>query len=240
MNEAMAFNVVKTYGTVESWIGFLGSYIGGFIGGAIGALVAYFVAKLQVAQIQKQIDENKRSEQERWFLRQYPSVVKLQFEIDKIIKSYVFIDGWKKIKDPIPANIQVDALPLAQLKVEYWQGIDALLDMELQTELLKIREQYEFVYDVITKELQHTLEEAEKVKTQLENLNGSKKREELIQSLQKRNFQLQSEIFLTGKQKESVYEDSEEKLANAKLLQGKLNGLASKLKERITEFGGMY
>lgn len=97
VNESMSINIIKTYGTVESWIGFLGSYIGGFIGGAIAALVASYIAKLQVDQIQKQIDESKRSEKENWFLRQYPAVVKLQFEVEKIIKNYTKLE-WKKIK----------------------------------------------------------------------------------------------------------------------------------------------
>lgn len=128
-------------------------------------------------------------------------------------------------------NLQFDALQLDQLKAEYWQGIDSLLDMELQAELLKLREKYEFAYNYIPINLYEKLIESEVVKS--ESFNGSENREENLLDIQKKYWKMVGEMFYTGKEKGSVYEDLEQNLEKARILQKTLNDLASNLKQRI-------
>lgn len=122
-----------TEGSTESWISFFGSYFGGILGGVIGALIAFGIAKYQ-------IDSQKEYENKKMYILQLPTLIKVQLELDVIIKNLsvsksVFIEK----KDlPFPLDIKTD-LRLNKINSDEYVNISNISDAELQADLIKLR-----------------------------------------------------------------------------------------------------
>ncbi|MBL0387905.1 hypothetical protein JJB07_14790 [Tumebacillus sp. ITR2] len=114
------------------WMGFFGNYIGGIIGG----IVAYIIAQIQF-----------RGDLEKKFTEQYPVLIALKFEFEKIDRDLMLIKNMKTSDKTFPFDFRKDTLPIDKIEVERWGKIDLISNTELQVELIKLKEYYSNLHE---------------------------------------------------------------------------------------------
>ncbi|MEC4031873.1 hypothetical protein [Bacillus subtilis] len=130
------------------WLSFWGSYLGGFSSGIIALIVAFAT-----------IREDRRKHSYDMVIKQLPVMVRIKMELEKIINN---IDRAKKVREDIMEthNVSIEDLELVymvdvdMIDKEKWDSLDKLQDIDLQVELLEVKQFYEIFseslrYDIV-------------------------------------------------------------------------------------------
>lgn len=120
-------------GSHSDWI----SFFGNISGGIIGALVALFIAR-------NEINMQKNNEEENRKINQMHGLIRVKFELNKIIKNFKMLE-YIKVKFPINEldyDYHLYKHEIDPLNDEYWSSLN-LDDIELELNLLDLKDFYE-------------------------------------------------------------------------------------------------
>ena len=205
--------------SLEEWFGFLGNYIGALMGGIIGALVAYFIARQQIEELKKQEVGKKK-------LEQYSAVAPLMVGLELIEKGYQAIINLQKItKEPTMDKFR----GLCDISEQAWERIYLLTDINLQDELLRVKNQYMVDYGVMMESCIDLKKEDiafEKKKNKNKNY-ATKEEEDLVNGEANMRKML---IMVMIHNKKATYDNAEKNLKNVQKLKTKINKLSDTIK----------
>lgn len=160
----------------KDWLGFLSNYSGGIIGGIVAFLVANHQVKIQM-------EEQIKNEEEVKYINQLPTLINVKFELKKMRTNIENVYSLRYDLDEVNEKyaeleefdvlINMDFInyEMEFLEIENWSSIHTIQDVDFQTSLLELRNNYE----KISKALSFNFDEFEvELQSSMYGANGAK------------------------------------------------------------------
>lgn len=169
-------------GNVSDWIGFYGSYIGAIIGGIVALGIVYLQSKFQ----QEEASRIK-------YINQAPIIIRVRYQIEKCHKSLRILKNtadntpqemidkmYRELSEELPEEIRKEIAKIQamgflsrstfqnvnaiEIKNEYWQNIDSIVDKKLLISLITFKEEYVNMTDILKTNI-------DKLQSQIKNID---------------------------------------------------------------------
>jgi hypothetical protein len=169
-------------GSVDTWIGFFGSYFGGIVGSLAAFGIAYYQVQFQAKQSKEQFAQQKDVEVKTKLYNQLPYLVHLKYIVQQISDGLKHADDIINEKIPeangkgnMKFDFRIPYQPEFVLESEHFSLLHNIVDDHIHTTLLKLFYFYKDYYEAVSFDTTMTVQEIRKLEKILFELNKNYK-----------------------------------------------------------------